>query len=78
MTFIVYSKKNCPFCDKAKQLLELTEQKHVIYTLDEDFTKEEFCAEFGANSTFPRIVKDTELIGGTHDLVRIFQEQKII
>ena len=54
MNFTVYSKTGCPYCDKVKQVLELTKLQHVVYTLDKDFTREGFCAEFGEGSTFPQ------------------------
>ena len=52
MTFTVYSKNNCPYCSKVKDLFDLTEQRYVIYTLDVDYTKEQFYDEFGEGSTF--------------------------
>ena len=39
MNFTVYSKDNCPFCYKVKQVLELTGNKYVEYNLNEDSTK---------------------------------------
>ena len=42
MPFIVYSKDGCPYCTKIKRVLELSEQQHVVYKLERDFTREEF------------------------------------
>ena len=61
MTFTVYSRDGCPYCDKIQQVLVLSEIKHVIYKLDRDFTREEFYDKFGKGSTFPRVVKDDVL-----------------
>ena len=61
--FTVYSKDGCPYCTKVQQVLELAEIKHVIYKLNRDYTREEFYDKFGQGSTFPRVVKDDELIG---------------
>ena len=36
MKFTVYSKNGCPYCDKVKQVLQLSKLEHVIYKLDED------------------------------------------
>ena len=55
MNFAVYSKNGCPYCDKIKQVLDLTNTSYVVYNLGEDFTKEEFIAEFGEGSTFPQV-----------------------
>lgn len=78
MSFIVYSKLNCPYCTKAKKFLELTEQRHVVYNLERDFTKSEFYEKFGEGSTFPQIIKDSENIGGCSDLIKYLREQKIL
>ena len=78
MTFTVYSRNGCPYCDKVQQVLELAEIKHVIYKLDRDFTREEFYDKFGVGSTFPRVVKDDELIGGCTETVKYLREQKLV
>ncbi len=77
-TFTVYSRNGCPYCDKVQQVLELAEIKHVIYKLDRDFTREEFYDKFGKGSTFPRVVKDDELIGGCMETVKYLREQKLV
>ena len=78
MTFTVYSRDGCPYCDKVQQVLNLAEIKHVIYKLDRDFTREEFYDKFGEGSTFPRVVKDDELIGGCMETVKYLREQKLV
>ena len=80
MSFIVYSKKDCPYCTKVKQVLELSNKDFVTYTLDENFTREEFYAEFGEGSTFPQVIlEDKELntkvnIGGCTDTVKYLRD----
>lgn len=78
MNFTIYSKKGCPWCDKIKQLIKITKLEHVVYTLDEDFTREEFYAEFGEGSTFPQIIVDDKHIGGCSDTVQYLQEQNLV
>jgi len=78
MTFTVYSKDGCPYCSKVQQVLELAEIKHVIYKLNRDYTREEFYEKFGEGSTFPRVVKDDELIGGCMETVKYLREQKLV
>jgi len=78
MTFTVYSKDGCPYCSKVQQVLELAEIKHVIYKLNRDYTREEFYDKFGEGSTFPRVVKDDELIGGCMETVKYLREQKLV
>jgi glutaredoxin len=78
MNFTVYSKENCPYCTKIKQVLELSECKHVIYTLDQDFTREEFYAEFGEGSTFPQVICNDNKLGGCVDTIKFLKEQQIV
>ena len=78
MNFTVYSKENCPYCYKVKQVLELTGSKFVTYKLDEDFTREDFYAKFGEGSTFPQVLCDDEKLGGSVDTIKFLRERQII
>ena len=78
MNFTVYSKNDCPYCYKVKQVLELTGKNFVIYTLDQDFTKEEFYAEFGKGTTFPQVICDDQKLGGCTDTVKFLKENQIV
>jgi len=78
MNFTVYSKEECPYCYKVKQVLELTGSNFVVYTLGTDFTKEEFYSEFGDGSTFPQVVCDDQKLGGCTDTVKFLKEKTII
>ncbi len=78
MTFTVFSRDGCPYCDKVQQVLQLAEINHVIYKLNRDFTREEFYAKFGEGTTFPRVVKDDTLIGGCMETVKYLREQKLV
>jgi glutaredoxin len=78
MKFTVYSKPECPYCYKIKQVLELCGKDHVIYTLGEDFTKEQFYAEFGEGSTFPQIIMNDKHLGGCTDTIQYLKELSVI
>jgi glutaredoxin len=78
MNFAVYSKQDCPYCYKVKQVLELTGNKFVVYNLGEDFTREEFYSEFGEGSTFPQVVCDDQKLGGCTDTVKFLKEKQIV
>jgi len=78
MNFTVYSKENCPYCSKVKQVLELTGSKFVTYELDKDFTREEFYDKFGKGSTFPQVLCDDKKLGGCVDTIKFLREQKVI
>jgi len=78
MNFTIYSKPNCQYCQKIKQVMKLTNLTHVIYTLNKDFTEEEFISEFGEGATFPQVVVDDKKLGGCSDTVKFLQEKKIV
>ena len=78
MNFIIYSKTNCPYCTKVKSVLELSEQRHVVYVLDRDFTREEFYEKFGVGSTFPQVICDDKNLGGCVDTIKFLREQRIV
>lgn len=78
MTFTVYSRDGCPYCDKVQRVLELTEQKHIIYKLGIDFDRNEFYLKFGHGSTFPRVILDEKVIGGCTETVQYLKEQNLI
>ena len=78
MNFAVYSKDDCPYCYKVKQVLELTNSNYVVYNLGEHFTSEEFYAEFGKGSTFPQVVCDDKKLGGSVDTIKFLKEQQVI
>ena len=78
MNYTIFSKDGCPYCDKIKQVLELTESKFVVYTLGKQFDKDAFYGEFGEGSTFPQVVCDGKKLGGCIDTIKYLKEQKII
>lgn len=78
MNFVVYSKENCPHCLKIKTVLELTGNNFVMYDLNDHFTKEEFYAEFGENSTFPQVLCDGEKLGGSVETIKYLREHSMI
>jgi len=78
MTFTVYSKDGCPWCSKIQQVLQLSELKHVVYKLDEDFNRNEFYLKFGQGSTFPQVTVDEKVIGGCTDTIQYLKEQNLV
>jgi glutaredoxin len=78
MKFTVYSKDGCPYCTKVQQVLKLANLEHVVYKLGNQFTREEFYAEFGQGSTFPQVIADDKHLGGCSDTVKYLQEQKLV
>ena len=78
MKFFVYSKQNCPYCYKVKQVLEMTGSSFETQTLNEDFTQDEFYAKFGEGSTFPQVICDDEKLGGCVDTIKFLRERQVI
>ena len=78
MNFAVYTKDGCPYCDKVKQVLELTGSNFVAYNLGEQFDRKSFYDEFGEGSTFPQVVVDGNKLGGCVDTIKYLKEQRII
>ena len=78
MKFTVYSKEGCPYCEKVKKVLELTNLQYVVYNLGEDFTREQFYSEFGEGSTFPQVLCDDKKIGGSVDTIKFLKENQIV
>lgn len=78
MGIVVYSKENCPYCQKIKQIFDLKEISYVEYKLGRDFTREQFLAEFPEQSTFPRILIDGNLIGGCTETIQYLKEKNIV
>lgn len=78
MNFTIYTKNDCPYCQKLKLVLELTGKDFVSYNLGEDFTKKEFYEKFGINSTFPQVICDDKNLGGCSDTIEFLREQQVI
>jgi len=49
----IWSKAQCPYCVKAKNLCERDGLEYKYYMLDEDFTREELFERFPTARTFP-------------------------
>jgi len=78
MNFAIFSKDGCPYCEKVKDVMELTKVSHVVYNLDEHFDRKSFYGEFGEGSTFPQVVVDGKKLGGCVDTIQYLKENKIV
>ena len=78
MNFTVYSKEGCPYCSSILQILLGKDLAFTEYKLDDNFTREEFYAEFGKGSTFTQVVMDGKKLGGCMDSVKYLKEEGII
>lgn len=68
MDIEIYSKDNCPFCDKAvhqaQQMVQESSNKYIVYKLGVDFEMEDMIKKFPNARTFPQIIVDGKNIGG--------------
>lgn len=78
MKFTVYSKEGCPYCTRVEQVLKLAELQHVVYKLNNDFTRDEFISEFGNNSTFPQVIMNDKKLGGCIETIKYLKENNIV
>jgi len=78
MNFTVYSQDGCPYCDKVKQVLELTGSNFVVYNLGDQFDKKSFYGQFGQGSTFPQVVLDQTNLGGCTETVQYLREKRLV
>ena len=75
MKIIVYSKDNCVWCDRAKNLLNSVEFSFEEIDLSNDNDRQEFYKKVGEGvSTVPQIYIDNERNGGFPQLVNWFEE----
>lgn len=65
---LVYTKPNCPYCVKAKQLLTLKGKQYTEVVIGTDMLREDFMALFPEVRTVPLIIIDGNKIGGYEQL----------
>ena len=71
----IYSKPDCPYCTRAKQVLRTNDIQFTEQMLGKDFTREIILDKFPTAKTFPIIVLDGFYIGGYSQLVEKLNEQ---
>lgn len=71
----IYSKENCPFCDRAKQLLESRGVQYEEINVSENTQARDFLVEQGLRSV-PQVFKNKTLIpGGYQGLAGMSEEE---
>lgn len=74
MKIIMYSKDECVFCERAKELLKSQGKEFIEYKLDKDFTKTTLKEVFPNAKTFPVITVNGIYIGGFSELNELFNK----
>jgi len=76
MKIVVFSKNNCIYCNKAKQLLKNLRLDYTEKKLEEYLSVDEMLKDIGKKvRTMPQIKIDDKLVGGYNQLVEYFVEQ---
>jgi glutaredoxin 3 len=74
----IYSTMFCPYCARAKNLLEKKGVRYINIDVMEDTAKrDEMVARSGGRTTVPQIFIDDEHIGGFDDLSALDQAGKL-
>lgn len=68
MKIIIYSKDECPYCDRARELLKSLGKEFIEYKLDKDFSRPLLKEVFPNAKTFPVITINGIYIGGFSEL----------
>lgn len=68
MKALIYSKRQCPYCDKAKALFNIKGQEYTESIIGEDIIREDFMELFPDVRTVPLIFIDGKRIGGYEQL----------
>ncbi|MBL0725374.1 MAG: glutaredoxin 3 [Alphaproteobacteria bacterium] len=75
---IVYYKKYCPFCDRAKSLLNSKGVKYEVKDIaSSNLTLKEFAIDAKGARTVPQILINGNLIGGFDDLSALDKDGKL-
>ncbi len=73
MLAIIWSKYQCPFCDRAKTLLKMKGIPFEERKIGDGWTKEDLLESVPDARTVPQIFLDDKLIGGYDQLVKYFE-----
>ena len=75
MKAVIWSKYNCPYCDKAKNLLQLKEIAYEERKIGDGYTREDLLEAVPGARTVPQVFLDGQLVGGYTDLEAFFHKE---
>lgn len=78
MAYTIYTRDNCPYCSNVKQVLAGIGESYIEYKLGVNFDRDQFVSEFGYGATFPRVLKDGQLLGGCNETVVYLRNQGLV
>ena len=74
---VIYSTNYCPYCDRAKSLLQMKGVQYEEIRVDRDDQKRLEMMEKSGRRTVPQIFIDDQPIGGFDDLWALEQQGKL-
>ncbi len=74
---VIYSKDPCPYCVRAKSLLQRKGAEFKEIKITDDATREEMIEKSGGRMTVPQIFIGETHVGGFDDLHDLDQEGKL-
>ena len=81
MKIVIYSKKNCQFCGKAKDLVKKLGLEYTEKNLEKDFESNpiKLIEDIGKKvMSMPQVKIDDELVGGYNQMLEYFVEKGMI
>jgi glutaredoxin 3 len=72
---VIYTKPNCPFCSKIKQLYNAKGWSYQELVLDVNFTRDQLYEEYGRGTTFPQLIVDGQKTGGCNETISLFRQK---
>lgn len=76
--YTIYTKDNCPYCTQIKQVLSGIGESYTELSLNSNFSREQFIERFGVGATFPRVLKNDQLLGGCNETVMHLRNQGLV
>lgn len=74
---IIYTKEICPYCVKAKNLLQRKGAQFSEIKITDDATREEMIKKSGGRMTVPQIFINGKHVGGCDDLYALEASNKL-
>ena len=73
----LYTKQNCPYCVKAKNVLNSLNVQYSNYVVEQDISRDSILEMFPLARSYPIVVVNGEFIGGYTELeMRVFEERE--
>ena len=74
----IYTKATCPFCIRAKRLLDMKEVDYVEHEISgNEALRAEMIERSGGGRTVPQVIVDGEPLGGCDDLFELERAGKL-